>query len=218
MYQLNPAPLDSIKTESSNNIYIKPNKQSNKSNGKTLKNRNVKFNDQQQINSNNSNKISNIADLHYKIDDDTEDNNLNYNNLNNNDNNDNNDNNNINNNQSNAGQNSLINQEMQKMLSMNDNNISNEQLLKSNSNSVFSNYNDSYRSNLEFITNMASNGNQLENNHKLLSKLDYIIHLLEEQQNEKTNYITEELILYLFLGIFIIFVLDSFARASKYVR
>ena len=42
--------------------------------------------------------------------------------------------------------------------------------------------------------------------------------LLEEQQNEKTNHITEELILYLFLGIFIIFVLDSFARASKYIR
>ena len=209
MYQLNPAPLDSIKTESSNNIYIKPNKQSNKSNGKTLKNRNVKFNDQEQINSNKINNISDISQLHAKLDDDTEDNNLDYNNANNANN---------ANHQSNAGQNSLINQEMQKMLSMNDNTISNEQLLKSNSNSVFSNYNDSYRSNLEFITNMASNGNQLENNHKLLSKLDYIIHLLEEQQNEKTNYITEELILYLFLGIFIIFVLDSFARASKYVR
>jgi hypothetical protein len=48
--------------------------------------------------------------------------------------------------------------------------------------------------------------------------LDYIIHLLEEQHNEKTNHITEELILYLFLGLFILFVLDSFARASKYHR
>lgn len=56
------------------------------------------------------------------------------------------------------------------------------------------------------------------NNNKLLKKLDYIIHLLEEQHNEKTNHITEELILYLFLGLFILFVLDSFARASKYRR
>ena len=69
------------------------------------------------------------------------------------------------------------------------------------------------------MTNMNSNGsNKLLNNTDLLSKLDYIVHLLEEQRNEKTNTITEELILYLFLGIFIIFVLDSFARASKYVR
>jgi hypothetical protein len=56
------------------------------------------------------------------------------------------------------------------------------------------------------------------NNHDLLNKLNYIVYLLEEQYSEKTKYITEELILYLFLGIFIIFVLDSFAKASKYVR
>ena len=59
---------------------------------------------------------------------------------------------------------------------------------------------------------------QNSNNDDLLTKLNYIIHMLEEQQNERTNYITEELILYTFLGIFIIFIIDSFARASKYVR
>jgi hypothetical protein len=58
----------------------------------------------------------------------------------------------------------------------------------------------------------------INSNKELLNKLDYIVHLLEEQHNEKTNHITEELILYLFLGIFIIFVLDSFARSSKYTR
>ena len=41
---------------------------------------------------------------------------------------------------------------------------------------------------------------------------------LEEQKAEKTNNVIEEVILYTFLGIFIIFVIDSFARASKYVR
>ena len=52
----------------------------------------------------------------------------------------------------------------------------------------------------------------------LLQKLNYMINLLEEQQDEKTNNVTEEVILYSFLGIFIIFVIDSFARVGKYVR
>jgi len=53
---------------------------------------------------------------------------------------------------------------------------------------------------------------------ELLEKLNYMIHLLEEQQDEKTGHVTEEVILYSFLGIFIIFIMDSFARAGKYVR
>ena len=52
----------------------------------------------------------------------------------------------------------------------------------------------------------------------LLKKLNYMIHLLEEQQDEKTNNVTEEVVLYSFLGIFIIFVIDSFVRVGKYVR
>jgi hypothetical protein len=52
----------------------------------------------------------------------------------------------------------------------------------------------------------------------LLQKLNYMIHLLEEKQDEKTNNVMEEVILYSFLGIFIIFVVDSFARVGKYVR
>lgn len=53
---------------------------------------------------------------------------------------------------------------------------------------------------------------------ELTEKLNYLIHLLEEQQDEKTQNVTEEVILYSFLGIFIIFVVDSFARVGKYVR
>jgi hypothetical protein len=52
----------------------------------------------------------------------------------------------------------------------------------------------------------------------LMQKLNYMINLLEEQQDEKTNNVTEEVVLYSFLGIFIIFVIDSFARVGKYVR
>lgn len=52
----------------------------------------------------------------------------------------------------------------------------------------------------------------------LIQKLNYMINLLEEQQDEKTNNVTEEVVLYSFLGIFIIFVVDSFARVGKYIR
>ena len=56
------------------------------------------------------------------------------------------------------------------------------------------------------------------NKDDLMTKLNYMIHLLEEQQDEKTENVTEELVLYLFLGVFVIFVVDSFARAGKYTR
>ena len=52
----------------------------------------------------------------------------------------------------------------------------------------------------------------------LLKKINYMINLLEESQDERTNNVTEEVVLYSFLGIFIIFVVDSFARVGKYVR
>jgi hypothetical protein len=52
----------------------------------------------------------------------------------------------------------------------------------------------------------------------LLKKMNYMITLLEDQQDERTNNVTEEVILYSFLGIFIIFIADTFVRAGKYVR
>jgi hypothetical protein len=66
--------------------------------------------------------------------------------------------------------------------------------------------------------NPTSNSNGDNTNALLLEKLNYMINLLEEQQDEKTNNVAEEVILYSFLGIFIIFVVDSFARVGKYVR
>ena len=53
---------------------------------------------------------------------------------------------------------------------------------------------------------------------KMMEKINYMIHLLESQENEKTANVTEEFILYTFLGVFIIYVLDSFSRGGKYVR
>ena len=55
-------------------------------------------------------------------------------------------------------------------------------------------------------------------NSELLKKLDNILYLLEEQKEEQSHLITEELILYVFLGVFVIYVLDSFVRVGKYVR
>jgi hypothetical protein len=55
-------------------------------------------------------------------------------------------------------------------------------------------------------------------NTQLLEKLNYMIYLLEEQRDEKTGQVTEELILYVFLGVFVLFVLDSFFKTGKYTR
>ena len=57
-----------------------------------------------------------------------------------------------------------------------------------------------------------------ETGNPMMDKLNYLIHLMEEQHMEKTAHITEETILYLFMGVFVIFVVDSFAKVGKYRR
>jgi hypothetical protein len=240
MIQLNPAPLDSENNNLSESKIYK------KSNNKTLKNKkSVEFDESNITNTKNNevlkNKITSLGNLMSKLHENNEEddnynsnyqsnfiddsisntltdslnselnkiqkmresgNNIPQNNLQNN--------NNIENN--NIENNNIENN------NKSDNNLYNSNLLgviNSDKNSV-SNYNDGYNLSYNSLTN-NDNITNIDNN-KLLSKLDYIIHLLEENHNEKTNHITEELILYLFLGIFILFVLDSFARASKYIR
>ena len=67
----------------------------------------------------------------------------------------------------------------------------------------------------ESITMAAVTG---DSNQVLIDKLNYMINLLEEQQDQKTNSVTEEVVLYSFLGVFMIFIVDSFARVGKYTR
>ena len=55
-------------------------------------------------------------------------------------------------------------------------------------------------------------------NQELLSKLNHIIQMFEEQKEIKTNQKNEEVVLYCFLGIFVIYVLDSFVYIGKYKR
>jgi hypothetical protein len=52
----------------------------------------------------------------------------------------------------------------------------------------------------------------------LIQKLNYMISLLEDKHDEKTDNVTEEVVLYSFLGIFIIFIADTFVKAGKYIR
>ena len=54
------------------------------------------------------------------------------------------------------------------------------------------------------------------NNDILLQKLNHIIEMFEEQKDIRTNQKNEETVLYCFLGIFVIYVLDSFVSIGKY--
>ena len=64
----------------------------------------------------------------------------------------------------------------------------------------------------------STNSTTSLNNDDLSKKINYMIHLLEEQQEVKQSCMTEELVLYCFLGVFIIFLVDSFTKVGKYVR
>jgi hypothetical protein len=85
-------------------------------------------------------------------------------------------------------------------------------------NSMPSTYANQYYKQFAPYINQGSSEMQEEPKGELIEKLNYIIDLLEEQQDYKTNSIFEDLILYTFLGIFVIFIVDSFSRSGKYVR
>jgi len=80
------------------------------------------------------------------------------------------------------------------------------------------NYQNYYNTYVPYYNNTTNNANLHGSKNELMKKLNYMIHLLEENKDEKTSNVTEELVLYMFLGVFVIFVVDSFARAGKYTR
>lgn len=92
--------------------------------------------------------------------------------------------------------------------------VENFEKLKYDKNLNIKSYQDSY---LPYYNKMTHNTDNITKN-ELIKKLDYIINLLEEEKSIKTGHVTEELILYSFLGVFIIFIVDSFARTGKYKR
>ena len=229
MFQLSPALLDS---DNNNLIETKLTKKPSTGLNKTLKKKNVEF-DTSSIKNNdaNKNKITSLGNLMSQIHNNNEEddsyNNTSY--------------------QSNLIDETIstsmtdsLNSELAKIQKMretgnnipqntflNNTNSANNSLYNLENSNILGNlnsaknnlasYNESYNYSTSNNQSVSESSVNFDNN-KLLKKLDYIIHLLEEQHNEKTNHITEELILYLFLGLFILFVLDSFARASKYHR
>lgn len=52
----------------------------------------------------------------------------------------------------------------------------------------------------------------------LVQKIDKLMEMMEEQSEIRTTKKNEEIVLYCFLGIFTIYVLDSFASIGKYSR
>ena len=72
--------------------------------------------------------------------------------------------------------------------------------------------------NIPYYSQLANSQELSGSRDELMRKLNHIVHMLEEQQDEKTGSVTEELVLYMFLGVFVIFVVDSFSRVSKYTR
>lgn len=55
-------------------------------------------------------------------------------------------------------------------------------------------------------------------NDELLSKLDRMMEMFEEQKEIKTTQKNEEIVLYSFLGVFTIYILDTFVSIGKYTR
>jgi len=52
----------------------------------------------------------------------------------------------------------------------------------------------------------------------LVHKIDKLMEMIEEQSDIRTSKKNEEIVLYCFLGIFTIYILDSFASIGKYSR
>jgi len=75
-----------------------------------------------------------------------------------------------------------------------------------------------YYNNVNYNNNQSYNNNNMYSPDLMMQKINYLINLLEEQQDERTNNVAEEVVLYSFLGIFIIFIVDSFSKVGKYVR
>ena len=78
-----------------------------------------------------------------------------------------------------------------------------------------SDYRKIYDTPIQFANKMSYNPDTKQPEDRVMDRLGYIVHLLEEQQNEKTGHVLEEYVLYVLLGTFVIFVVDSFSRKGN---
>lgn len=102
--------------------------------------------------------------------------------------------------------------------------FSNTQTMPSDYNNYHNAYTPAMTNTQPYYSKMNSLGNISESSvsglydNRISEKINYMIHLLEAQDAERTANVTEEFILYTFLGVFIIYICDSFSRGGRYVR
>lgn len=108
------------------------------------------------------------------------------------------------------------------MTTINENdNITNDNVVKLDTNINQENFTDNTTETYtrQYVPYYNGESYQSVNKDQMMEKMNYMIHLLEEQKDEKSNSVIEELILYGFLGIFMIFMVDSFSKVGgKYTR
>ena len=75
-----------------------------------------------------------------------------------------------------------------------------------------------FEQHVPYYANASNIKDNSSSNPEIMNKINYLVTLIENNNDEKVNSITEELVLYCFLGVFIIFIVDSFAKVGKYVR
>jgi len=75
-----------------------------------------------------------------------------------------------------------------------------------------------YKTNDYMILNSTNNYEPKRNNQDLLDKMNQILEMFEDQKEIKTGQKNEEIVLYCFLGVFIIYIMDSFVNIGRYSR
>jgi hypothetical protein len=75
-----------------------------------------------------------------------------------------------------------------------------------------------YKTNDYMILNSTSSFEPKRNNQELLDKMNKILEMFEDQKEIKTGQKNEEIVLYCFLGVFIIYIMDSFVNIGRYSR
>jgi hypothetical protein len=75
-----------------------------------------------------------------------------------------------------------------------------------------------YKTNDYMILNSNNNYEPKRNNQDLLDKMNQILEMFEDQKEIKTGQKNEEIVLYCFLGVFIIYIMDSFVNIGRYSR
>jgi hypothetical protein len=70
----------------------------------------------------------------------------------------------------------------------------------------------------DFNKHMPNEQRTQPENDNVQEKINYIIHMLEENRQMRTENITEEMIMYFFLGFFVLYISENFVKMGKYTR